>query len=623
MRARSRFLAGMVVLAMAGTAASAWAGGQKERTGGPASVEAGEAFGHGGTSGAATPIDHVVVIFDENISFDHYFATYPRAANPAKEPPFFPAPGTPAVNGLTRELRTHNPNLVNPERLDRSEAMTPDMDHGYTAEQRAFDGGLMDRFVESTGHDKKIVMDYYDGNTVTALWNYAQHFTMSDNSFGTTFGPSTPGALNLAAGQTHGASAYSANISLHGSSVHPGEKGYPAWALNANGTDFSDIDPYFDDASKGSTLRMSGKNIGDLLDAHKLTWGWFEGGFLSAGKHRNVGGAEIADYIPHHEPFQYYRSTANPDHLPPTSVAAIGRTDRANHQYGMSDFLRALKAGNLPSVSFLKAPGYEDGHAGYSDPIDEQRWLVEIVNRLERSSEWDHTAIFISWDDSDGWYDHVMGPIVTRSDDPKEDALVGPGEAGTPAAGAYLDRAGYGPRLPLLVISPWAKRNFVAHSVSDQSSIIRFIEDNWHLGRLGDQSMDSAAGRLDDLFDFQAEYRNTTLFLDPSTGEPVAQVAPEEINGQLSMSVEDLAQSLDVSVSRGAGRIWFTYGAHLVILADRGSSASVDGKTIGLGAPVRILDGREMIPVDRLAQALGVEPVKVTDSEILFRPSGD
>src|SRR5579875_3723958 len=144
-----------------------------------------------------TPIKHVVVIFDENVSFDHYFGTYPHAANLPGEPKFVPAPNTPSVNGLNQNLLTNNPNLANPQRLDRTQAMTADMDHGYTSEQQAFDGGLMDKFVQSTGHNNPIVMDYYDGNTVTGLWNYAQHFAMSDNSYGTTFGPSTPGALNL------------------------------------------------------------------------------------------------------------------------------------------------------------------------------------------------------------------------------------------------------------------------------------------------------------------------------------------------------------------------------------------------------------------------------------------
>ncbi len=115
------------------------------------------------------------------------------------------------MNGLSQDLLTHNPNQANPKRLDRSQAMTDDMDHEYKAEQQAFNGGKMDKFMEYTSgksKDKSLVMNYYDGNTVTAMWNYAQQFAMSDNSFNTVFGPSTPGALNLISGQTHGAVGY-------------------------------------------------------------------------------------------------------------------------------------------------------------------------------------------------------------------------------------------------------------------------------------------------------------------------------------------------------------------------------------------------------------------------------
>src|SRR5262249_37244854 len=137
--------------------------------------------------------------------------TYPNATNPNGEPVFRALPGTPTVNGLTGALLTNNPNGANPQRLDRtlSQLVTCDQDHGYTDEQKAYDSGLLDQFLNfgagSSCQDKSIVMDYYDGNSVTALWNYAQNFSMSDNSFGTDFGPSTVGALNLISGQTHGA----------------------------------------------------------------------------------------------------------------------------------------------------------------------------------------------------------------------------------------------------------------------------------------------------------------------------------------------------------------------------------------------------------------------------------
>src|SRR5579883_1903436 len=322
--------------------------------------------GDGSGPSTTTPIKHLVVIFQENVSFDHYFGTYPHAANPPGEPAFYPAPGTPSVNGLTPELLTDNPNLANPQRLDRSQALTCDQDHGYTDEQKADDGGLMDQFSQHTAGagctDKSLVMDYYDGNTVTALWNYAQYFSMSDNFFDTEFGPSTPGALNLISGQTHGAAVTGTSKSVE------------------NGTVIGDLDPTFDDCSVGATAAMSGPNIGDLLNAKNITWGWFEGGFaptsttngkaVCGSSHQNIGGATITDYIQHHEPFQYYQSTANPHHLPPSSVAMIGHTDQANHQYDLTNFWQAADSGHLPAVSFLKAAAYQDGHAGYSDPLD-------------------------------------------------------------------------------------------------------------------------------------------------------------------------------------------------------------------------------------------------------------
>jgi Phosphoesterase family len=156
-----------------------------------------------------TPIRHIVVIFDENNSFDHYFGTYPYAANAPGEVPFHPLPGTPTVNGLSGPMLARNPNAARPFRLDRSEAVTCDMDHRYSAEQKAYNAGLMNQFVEATTEyaskekncDPKIVMGHYDGNTVTALWMYAQYFALADNMFATVFGPSTPGALNLFAGR--------------------------------------------------------------------------------------------------------------------------------------------------------------------------------------------------------------------------------------------------------------------------------------------------------------------------------------------------------------------------------------------------------------------------------------
>jgi phospholipase C len=507
---------------------------------------------------AATPIKHLVVIFQENVSYDHYFGTYPYATNPPGEPAFHAAPGTPTPNGLSGTLLTNNPNSANPQRLDRAQALTCDQDHDYTAEQEAFDHGLMDKFVQSTNtptcttkgayQNPTLVMDYYDGNTVTGLWNYAQHFAMSDNSYSTTFGPSTPGALNVTS-----ANSYGAICGSDATAVYPPLATCPAAGSVATGpsysdpagtgTVFGDDDPAYDSCSKGTTIGMGAQNIGDLLDQAGVSWGWFQGGFADKnyvpgdsstdktpcnGSHTNIAGNVITDYSPHHEPFQYYRSTANPMHLPPTSIAMIGHQDQANHQYDLKDFWAAADSGNLPAVSYLKAARYQDGHPSNSDPLDEQDFLVSTINRLEKLPSWRSTAVVIAYDDSDGWYDHQMSPIIMQSQTPL-DALTDPGSCGsdptkvpTGSAGPQEARCGAGPRQPLLVVSPYSKPNFVDGTFTTQSSIVRFIEDNWLGGqRLGNGAADAWAGPLSNMLDFSRPSEQR-LFLDPSSGEPAA-----------------------------------------------------------------------------------------------------
>jgi phospholipase C len=490
-----------------------------------------------------SPIKHVVVLFDENISFDHYFGTYPHATN-TDGSPFHAKPGTPKVNGLSTSLLTKNPNSYNPQRLTPSEALTCDQNHGYFPEQEAFDGGAMDKFVQFTQTDNctgefgppGVVMDYYDGNTVTGLWNYAQNYAMSDNNYDTNFGPSTPGALNVISGSTGDGYAVSPTTG------QPVSDAGTVSTLNSKGlgTIYGDLDPAFDncsDASHTSTNPvgvMTGKNVGDLLNARHVTWGWFQGGFAptstsSAGyavcgaSHTNIGGATVADYSPHHNPFEYYKSTANPKHLPPSSEAMIGRTDQANHEYDLSDFYTTLKDGNMPAVSYLKAAEYQDAHPGYSDPIDEQHFLVNTINQIEQSRYWKSTAIVITYDDSDGWYDHQSAPRANGSNTTEDAAVC---TTAPVRIGDTPDRCGYGPRLPLVVISPYTRENYVSHNVTDQSSVVKFIEDNWVGGQsTGPGSFTRIAGSLaapGGVLDFRARPHFNPVILSPTTGEVVS-----------------------------------------------------------------------------------------------------
>jgi phospholipase C len=504
----------------------------------------------------ATPIKHLVVIFQENVSFDHYFATYPKAANIEGEPAFAAAESTPKdIDTLANAgLLDNNPNKTNagngadasaPFRLDRTQAATNSQNHGYTAEQAAYDNFAMDLFPANTGRGTKgaagafgtkgQVMGYYDGNTVTAFWNYAQHFALNDHSFSTNFGPSTPGAINLVSGQTNGISL-PPGYTLEKDGTY--SKGRIVPDGNGNWTMISDLDPTGDICSEGKTALMTGRNIGDLLNDKGLTWGFFEGGFDLTVKNPNGTTAckrsttsqftkvDQVDYIPHHQPFQYYPSTANPQHIRPSSVDVIGTSQDggANHQYDINDFYAVLKNGNMPAVSFLKAPAYQDAHAGYSDPLDEQEFVAGVVNKLQQSKDWKDTAVIVMYDDSDGWYDHahhVINPsnIPVKGYDVLNGAACGtgtpmPGVDGLPAEG----RCGYGTRQPLLVISPYAKKNYVDHTVTDQTSVMRFIEDNWMAGqRLGGGSFDAVAGSLNGMFDW-SKARTDTLILDPKTG---------------------------------------------------------------------------------------------------------
>ena len=510
-------------------------------------LPAGSAFANdGGGFDTATPIKHLVIIFQENVSFDHYFGTYPNATNPAGEPAFHARPDTPVVNGLSPALLNKNPNLnpanltgaTNPFRLDRSQAVTRDQGHGYKAEQQAFDHGLMDLFPLFVGKSGPppaaagitsttgLNLGYFDGNTVTALWNYAQHYAMNDNSYSTVFGPSTPGVLNLVSGQTNGA----INASTAGFAVVDGGNG----SLSVT----SDADPAGDVCSGSAVFSMLGKNIGDLLNEQGVPWGSFMGGFNlstvnpngTTGCARSTAGlaGTTADYIPHHAFFQYHQSTSNLSHTRPASLSEIGHDGPANHNYDLEDFFAAVGTGNYPAVSFLKASAYQDGHAGYSDPLDEQNLIVRVINFLQTQPGWESTAVVVMYDDSDGWYDHQMSPIINQSHS-TQDALTGVGSCGAAAdttalpgvdsGNAHaLGRCGYGPRQPLLVVSPWARPNFVDHSVTDQSSVLRFIEDNWLKGERIQGSFDAYAGPINGMFDFRDRPHVRQLILDPRTG---------------------------------------------------------------------------------------------------------
>ncbi len=369
----------------------------------------------------------------------------------------------------------------------------------------------MDHFVQSVGTgggtspsgvpcQAKQVMDYYDGNTVTGLWNYAQQYAMSDDSFGTTFGPSAPGAVNLASGDTGNVdTSHSANSPSLSTPTSPDGD------LTANGKGgyslTSDAQPYWDDCSTRDAVALSGTNIGDELNRAGVSWGWFEGGFKPSTSYQQglaaIGqsGQSDATFIPD----EFAKAGLNVErpaleqpepvrlrapgwrrprrhrpvglqgrlHPPPRAVPVLRLDGQPPPPVG-PDRLRWPGHGSLgwarsaatrsptstgcrsstpptttttpatstswwrrsrpatcrrrrcPGVSFLKAPGYQDGHAGYSDPADEQQFITGVVNALMKSPDWSSTAVIVNYDDSDGWYDHVFSGVTNPSSSPAD-----------------------------------------------------------------------------------------------------------------------------------------------------------------------------------------------------------
>jgi len=647
----------------------------------------------------ATPIKHVVIIFDENVSFDHYFGTYPDATNTDGEP-FYAAPGTPQVNGLTANaangdmnLLTDNPNATQPQRLDpgtdnsnSDDILTCDQDHDYTPEQYAFDGGKMDRFESSLGTatasglnpegtancQAGTVMDYYDGNTVTAEWNYAQHFAMSDNNFGSEFGPSTVGAIDVVSGDTGGVDV---NHAVRGVLTDGDVVSYTLSNGGTGYTDLSDAQPYWDDCSTGAALALTGENVGDQLNSKDLSWGWFQGGFTPTTPYSGplqtattydqldnpnkvtctsshpigeaIGGTGASgahawgtesDYSAHFDGFAFYASTANPHHIAPVSLSVVGTDtatpgefDTANHNYDVTWFngmVAAIHDGteppsDFPAVSYLKAPAYETGHPGYSDPIDEQNWIVNEVNSIEQLPTWKSTAIFITYDDSDGWYDHVYSG-VTNPSITSADTLTGTAPAGQTYTGMcgtetgnevntltatqstvplynQQGRCGYGPRLPLIAISPWAKQNFVESQYeTSQSSLIAFIEYNWGLGEIPG-SFANVPGSVDgilDMFNFNASPGQLAqpIYLNAQTGEPSYPVEGTISPASGPEGTTVTINGLNLSTVTGQTQVYFGGRPALGVTCAASTTLNAPATTCTATAPKPFTAG-EQVPV--------------------------
>jgi len=357
-------------------------------------------------SSGPSAIKHIVVIVEENHTFDNYFGTYPGANGIAASTP---QPSTTAPDAQ----------LVEPFMIDTT-TITHDLSHTWASAHQAYDGGNMDGFVIAS--NSSLSMGYFDPLLIQDYWDYASQFVLLDNFFTSVMGPSLPNHLYLIAGQSGGltSNASAGVIDFSSSSV--------------NNNTF-----YF-------------RTIMDELDANLISWKYYAGSYSSLNNWNPLPG------------FASFQSNQTRQ----LNLAAPQQflTDVANH--------------NLASVVWIM-PGTDQSseHPPYDISVGERN-TVSMINAIMASDYWDSTAVFLTWDDWGGWYDHVQPPQV--------------------------DQFGYGFRVPCLIISPYAKQGFIDHTQGDHTSILKFIETVHSLKPLA--TRDASASDLMDAFDFSQSLRH-------------------------------------------------------------------------------------------------------------------
>ena len=450
-------------------------------------------------------------------------APIPQAANPPGDPPFEARANTPTVNNLlpsplngNRDLRATNPNQSKPFRLDRTQFVTCSQDHTYRPEQRAANLGRMNRFVQPT--DNSDVCAPAAARAVTAGHGLLrrQH---GDGAveLRPALRPQRQRVRRRRTGRRHPAPSTSSP------DARPGPPRTTTKTVT-QGVLYGDADPsttICSDPAKGQAT-LTGPNVGDLLTQAGVSWGWFQGGFRldpATTRRRRANGTIGTSRASRRRTTRRTTTRSSTSTRPPTRdtcrrrrTRRSGMTTRRNHQYDLGDFWTAADSGHLPAVSYLKAAGYQDGHPGpqNSNPLDEQDFLVSTLNHLQRLPEWSSHRGGARL----GRLGRAVRPRVPAQRAPLgqraldrslrrrhcETPSAVPGSArrarARPGDRVFEMRCGYGERLPLLVVSPYAQDNHVDHTLIDQTSVLQFIEDNWGLGRLGHESFDAEAGSL-------------------------------------------------------------------------------------------------------------------------------
>jgi phospholipase C len=419
-------------------------------------------------------INHVVVIYQENWSFDSLYpnfpgangidqagATIPQVDKGGKPYATLPQPMNTSFNPAVPDPRFPADLPVAPfdtAKYVGPNQLTGDAVHRYYHEQYQIDGGKMDKFV-AWSDAAGLVMSYYDATNMPE-GKLAQQFTMLDNFFHAAFGGSflNHQFLICACAPTwpDAPTNVVAQLDANGIMTKDGQVTPDGFAINTSYTINSPHPPSVTDQNR-LVPQQTAPTIGDRLSDQNVSWAWYSGGWNTA-----VLGHGDPLFQYHHQPFAYYANYAD------------GTPGRADHLKDEQDFYTDVIGGKLPAVTFIKPLGPDNEHPGYATLLTGQQHVADLVSTIQNSNYWNDTAIIITYDEHGGRWDHVAPPII--------------------------DRWGPGLRVPTIVISPFAKKGFVDHTQYDTTSILKFIEVRWNLQPLG--TRDATTGDLLTAFDF-------------------------------------------------------------------------------------------------------------------------
>lgn len=404
------------------------------------------------TATPAVPINHVVVIYEENHSFDNLYVLFPGANGLAnattaqmtqvdKQGQVYsalPAPLAPPVNGQRSADPRFPASLPNRPFLMNQyvspDDKTGDMIHAYYREQYQIDGGKMDRFA-AWSDGAGLSMGYWNASGLP-LYELAKKYTVADNFFHAAFGGSFLNHFWLVCACTPtwpNAPADTISIPFPDDADHLQDKNVSPDGFAIN-TSFSVNAPHPSTVAADHLVpNQTLPNIGDRLSAANVSWAWYAGGWNDA-----LAGNADPLYQYHHQPFVYFANYAD------------GTAAKAAHLKDETDFEASLTNGTLPAVSFIKPLGPDNEHPGYANISQGDQHAVKLIQEIQNSPYWKDTVVIITYDEHGGSWDHVA-PLV-------------------------VDRWGPGLRVPTIVISPFAKTGFVDHTQYDTTSILKFIE---------------------------------------------------------------------------------------------------------------------------------------------------